>query len=104
MSCMCGIAGYCGPPSRFSDEKLQQMLDAIAHRGPDDSGCYTAPTAGVWLGSRRLAIQDLSPAGHQPMSDPSTGNTIVFNGEIYNFLDLRERLQQAGHSFRSRCD
>jgi asparagine synthase (glutamine-hydrolysing) len=104
---MCGIAGYYGPANRFSNEKLGQMLRAIRHRGPDDEGmfCASAPNGrGVWLGSRRLAIQDLSPAGHQPMADPARGDAIAFNGEIYNFLDLRAELERQDQPFRSRCD
>jgi asparagine synthase (glutamine-hydrolysing) len=102
---MCGIAGYCGPEGRFSDEKLRRMLRAIAHRGPDDEGVYSAPAGPggrVWLGSRRLAIQDLSPAGRQPMVE--AGRAIAFNGEIYNFLELRSELERQGRVFRSRCD
>jgi asparagine synthase (glutamine-hydrolysing) len=81
------------------------MLAALRHRGPDDSGCES-PSAGddgaVVLGSTRLAIQDTSPAGHQPMVDPGTGNWILLNGEIYNHLDLRPAL--GGVRWRSRSD
>ncbi len=106
---MCGIVGYCGPAKRFSRDKLGVMLRAIEHRGPDDWGEFCGnmvanPGHSVWLGSRRLAILDLSPAGHQPMVDPATGKVIAFNGEIYNFLDIREELEREGHTFRSRCD
>ena len=106
---MCGIAGYYGPADRFDDRRMEAMLAAIEHRGPDDSGFSSFPAdpsgkTRVWLGNRRLAIQDLSPAGHQPMSDAQTGSTIVFNGEIYNFLELRQELERAGHRFRSHCD
>ncbi|MBI3664754.1 MAG: asparagine synthase (glutamine-hydrolyzing) [Acidobacteria bacterium] len=110
---MCGIAGYCGPASRFNEERLRTILRAIEHRGPDDQGLYTAPVPGVdhsgpdarlWLGSCRLAIQDLTPAGHQPMVDAATGNAIAFNGEIYNFLELRAKLEHSGSPFQSRCD
>lgn len=106
---MCGIAGYVGPARRFDDEKLGVMLRAIEHRGPDDCGEYAAelkraPESRVWLGSRRLAIQDLSPAGHQPMIDAATGNVIAFNGEIYNFLELKAQLERSGERFLSRCD
>ena len=104
---MCGIAGYCGPASRFDDDKLGAMLRAIQHRGPDDCGVFRAAVndeTSVWLGSRRLAIQDLSPGGHQPMADGAGGNVIVFNGEIYNFLELKARLEASGEVLRSRCD
>src|SRR5262249_48054095 len=91
------------------DANLRLMLRAIQHRGPDDSGTYTVATSahkpyGVWLGSRRLAIQDLSPAGHQPMVDPISRDAIVFNGEIYNFRELRGALEKEGCQFRSLCD
>ena len=104
---MCGIAGYCGPAGRFSDDRLRAMSRAIEHRGPDDEGYFGGPAGPgrcVWLASRRLAIQDLSVAGHQPMSDEATGNIIVFNGEIYNFQELRTRMERDGAQFRSRCD
>lgn len=106
---MCGIAGFCGPAADFSEDRLQVMLSAIEHRGPDDSGVFTAAImrpAGhrVWLGSRRLAIQDLTPAGRQPMAGSSSRDAIAFNGEIYNFLDLRAELERDGCRFRSRCD
>lgn len=102
---MCGIVGYCGPARRFSDDKLRRMLESIQHRGPDDEGTYSAAAGGdnrVWMGSRRLAIQDLSPAGHQPMVEGD--RAIAFNGEIYNFLDLRATLEREGYPFRSHCD
>ena len=106
---MCGIAGYCGPDKRFSEEKLQAMLCAIRHRGPDDSGTFSAQIPGtdglrLWMGARRLAIQDLSPAGHQPMVDAATGSAIAFNGEIYNFQELKAGLERGGTQFHSRCD
>lgn len=78
------------------------MLEAIARRGPDSVGEARWP--GVWLGHRRLAILDLSPAGHQPMLNGDGSVGIVFNGCIYNFLELRAELESAGHRFRSRCD
>jgi asparagine synthase (glutamine-hydrolysing) len=104
---MCGIAGYCGPSQRFSNDRLLRMLRAIEHRGPDDEGTFCAAGRngnGVWLGSRRLAIQDLSLAGHQPMAEPAGRHVVAFNGEIYNFLDLRAELERAGQQFASRCD
>jgi asparagine synthase (glutamine-hydrolysing) len=79
------------------------MRDSLAHRGPDDAGLWMSPADGVTLGSRRLAILDLSPRGHQPMQDASATFTIVFNGEIYNYAELRKELQVA-YSFQSRSD
>lgn len=85
-----------------SEERLQRMLATIAHRGPDDSGTlFEGPVA---LGFRRLSILDLSPAGHQPMDSADGLQTLVFNGEIYNFLELRSELEALGHRFRSQGD
>jgi asparagine synthase (glutamine-hydrolysing) len=94
---MCAIAGFLG---KNQEEILRQMTDTISHRGPDDSGAWSDVERGVHLGHRRLAILDLSQAGHQPMSSPSGRYVIVFNGEIYNHLKLREKLTSAwrGHS------
>ncbi|MFY9531578.1 MAG: asparagine synthase (glutamine-hydrolyzing), partial [Candidatus Acidiferrales bacterium] len=80
------------------------MRDSIAHRGPDDSGLWKSPSGSALLGSRRLAILDLSPSGHQPMQDEASGLVIVFNGEIYNYVELSEELTLLGCRFRSRCD
>ena len=99
---MCGIAGLVASRP-ISDEPVRRMVDAMRHRGPDDSG-VGAPMAGVVLGSARLSIIDLSPAGHQPMADDSGHVWIVFNGEIYNFQELRTDLEARGHRFRSRTD
>lgn len=103
---MCGIAGIAG---NFSKEvltsSLQAMGDAQRHRGPDDEGIQIFGSQGtIGLGSRRLAILDLSPEGHQPMTDPETGNAIVYNGELYNFPELKAELTAAGHTFRGRGD
>src|SRR5690348_15420280 len=78
------------------------MMAAQRHRGPDDVGCHLEP--GVGLGFSRLAILDLSPAGHQPMTNEDGALWLVFNGEIYNFRELAPTLERAGHHFRSRCD
>ena len=78
------------------------MASVINHRGPDDEGIYVKNNVG--LAHKRLSILDLSPAGHQPMSNEDGSIWIVFNGEIYNFLDLRDNLQKKGHTFRSRTD
>jgi asparagine synthase (glutamine-hydrolysing) len=88
---------------------LRRGTQALAHRGPDDEGTElfalaSDPNTWVGLGSRRLAILDLSPAGHQPMYDPATGNWLIFNGEIYNFQQIRLELQKLGHRFASTGD
>ena len=103
---MCGICGIVG----IVDEPvLRRMADALRHRGPDDAGFYLGadPTDGhtrVGLGMRRLSIIDLTPAGHQPMSNEDETVWIVFNGEIYNFRELRADLETKGHRFKSRTD
>jgi asparagine synthase (glutamine-hydrolysing) len=101
---MCGIAGivHADPHVPVDPALLTRMGDAIRHRGPDDAGLWTGP--GIGLAHRRLSIIDLSPAGHQPMSNEDGTVWIVFNGEIYNFLELREDLLRKGHRFRSRTD
>lgn len=101
---MCGIAGLiCQPDHRPAmAQELKPMLDAIAYRGPDDEGIYVdGPLA---FGHRRLAILDLSEAGHQPMISADGRLVIVFNGEIYNYLELRRELQGRGHTFVSHSD
>src|SRR5271166_6731423 len=96
---MCGIAGYLDFNNSRSQPDMQalvgEMADSLAHRGPDDRGTWVDPDAGIALGHRRLSIIDLSPAGHQPMLSGSDRFVIVFNGEIYNYLDILEELQQA---------
>lgn len=106
---MCGIFGIAGKRLNNAERVLRAGTRALAHRGPDDEGLEivshpseTGPM--VALGARRLAIQDLSPAGHQPMQDPATGNWVVFNGEIYNFHVLRKELERLGHRFHSHGD
>lgn len=101
---MCGIVGLinCGDP-----ERLGRMTDLQAHRGPDDRGTWYEYSDGigfVGLGSRRLAILDLSPAGHMPWRSENGELSLVFNGEIYNFRELRAELESAGFSFRSTGD
>jgi len=100
---MCGIAGmlnFDGEPT--SPAILRRMTDAIRHRGPDGEGQYCDGPMG--LGHRRLAILDLSPAGHQPMMSPDGRYVLSYNGEIYNFQELRTELEAAGCTFRSRTD
>ncbi|HVG19251.1 MAG TPA: asparagine synthase (glutamine-hydrolyzing), partial [Blastocatellia bacterium] len=101
---MCGICGVAG---QADEQLIKKMLGRIAHRGPDDEGVYVAETSTderVGLGHRRLSIIDLSPAGHEPMSDAGGQIWLTFNGEIYNFKELRGRLESLGHRFRSETD
>jgi len=99
---MCGISGIVGPGAESEGALLKRMSDRIAHRGPDDSGAWTAP--GVALAHRRLSIIDLSALGHQPMQSDCGRYTITFNGEIYNYVELRHELEQSGERFRSGSD
>jgi asparagine synthase (glutamine-hydrolysing) len=101
---MCGIAGIVrrDPEARIDPGLLRTLAGAIRHRGPDDEGIWTG--AGAGLAHRRLSIIDLSPAGHQPMPNEDESVWLVFNGEIYNFDELRKELERKGHAFRSRTD
>ncbi|HLX98626.1 MAG TPA: asparagine synthase (glutamine-hydrolyzing) [Roseiarcus sp.] len=105
---MCGIAGIIGRLDEKNRAALERMNGAMTHRGPDGSGTWvSAPDSRGWgamLTFRRLSILDLSPAGDQPMVDPATGHVIVFNGEIYNFRDLRRRLIAEGQRIQSTGD
>jgi asparagine synthase (glutamine-hydrolysing) len=105
---MCGIAGIIGRLDEPNRAALARMNDAMVHRGPDASGTWiSTPDSRGWgalLTHRRLSILDLSPAGAQPMVDPVTGHVVVFNGEIYNFSDLRRRLAAEGEKFNSSGD
>ncbi len=98
---MCGIAGFSGS---FDPSCLRVMSESIAHRGPDDSGILSLPQDGVGLAHRRLSIIDLSPLGHQPMWDVRQQVAIVFNGEIYNYRELRDELLAQGYAFRGESD
>lgn len=103
---MCGLAGLIhldGADAGAEDERVvRSMCDLMAYRGPDDRGVRSIGNA--CLGSRRLAIIDLSPAGHMPMSDPSGRWWIAYNGEVYNFAVVREELERAGVQFQSHSD
>ncbi len=103
---MCGIVGIASrwPIPEPGRQWLDVGRDALVHRGPDDAGIWWSPDGRVGLAHRRLAILDLSPLGRQPMSDGTGELSIVFNGEIYNFCELREELAGKGHGFRSRTD
>ncbi len=100
---MCGLAALFDPTGAPIDRQVvEQMTRAVAPRGPDAEGLWFGPGAG--LGHRRLKVIDVSDAGMQPMASLAGDVHVVFNGEIYNFLDLRAELMSHGHSFRSRCD
>lgn len=105
---MCGLAGFLSFQRDQSPEQMRavagRMADTLRHRGPDDAGTWCEADSGIAFGFRRLAIVDLSPGGHQPMSSSNGRFTIVFNGEIYNHAPLRAELVAAGHSFRSHSD
>jgi asparagine synthase (glutamine-hydrolysing) len=105
---MCGIAGLIGRMDETNRAALKRMNDAMSHRGPDGEGFWEAiPDDGGWgvmLAHRRLSILDLTNAAAQPMVDPTTGNVVILNGEIYNYVDLRNRLISAGHNFQSTGD
>jgi asparagine synthase (glutamine-hydrolysing) len=106
---MCGIFGIVAHNARIPDGLLERGTQSLAHRGPDDSGTIllrdSALGSGeIGLGNRRLAILDLSPLAHQPMHDAESGNWIVYNGEIYNFREIRDELQKAGTNFISHSD
>lgn len=104
---MCGITGILSKEGGRGDqlrERVQAMSQCIAHRGPDDSGSWHDVEAGVALGFRRLSIIDLSAAGHQPMTSTSGRFTIVFNGEVYNYIELKVELEHAGARFDGHSD
>jgi asparagine synthase (glutamine-hydrolysing) len=106
---MCGIVGIIVHNAGLPAELLERATLSLAHRGPDDGGTVilhdsASEAIEIGLGNRRLAILDLSPQGHQPMNDPTTGNWIVYNGELYNFREVRAKLQQEGLRFGSDSD
>jgi len=99
---MCGILGWIAEGAQSHAERFANALDTLVHRGPDDRGVFDGQ--GVLLGHHRLSIIDLSRGGHQPMRDPASGAVIVFNGEIYNYRELRNQLERHGHTFRTKSD
>ncbi len=103
---MCGIFGIIGRNAPIPEGVLERGTESLAHRGPDDSGTVLLREGSteIGLGNRRLAILDLSPLAHQPMHDAKTGNWIVYNGEIYNFRNVRRDLELAGQKFVSHSD
>ncbi len=105
---MCGIAGFQSRRAHHPPDSLrritQAMIATLAHRGPDDSGVWIDPEAGLAFGHRRLSILDLSAAGRQPMVSSCGRYVITYNGEIYNFPELRQQLEHHGHAFRGHSD
>ncbi len=101
---MCGIVAVAAREAGRPRPPLDAMRDSIRHRGPDDSGSWWSDDGRVGLAMRRLAIIDLSPGGHQPMSDSAGRWWITFNGEIYNYRLLRAELEKLGHRFRTASD
>ncbi|MFN3781993.1 MAG: asparagine synthase (glutamine-hydrolyzing), partial [Candidatus Kapaibacteriota bacterium] len=103
---MCGIVGVLSLDNKevCTPDTLERMANIIFHRGPDSNGVFISKNKKCGLAFRRLSIIDLSPAGNQPMSTSDGNITIVFNGEIYNYLKLRNELMEKGYVFRSRTD
>jgi len=101
---MCGIAGIVSDAAPVNLDALRRMDRCIAHRGPDDAGMWSAADGRVAFAHRRLAILDLSPAAHQPFISADARFVITYNGEIYNFRELRNELVSAGDRFRSKSD
>ncbi len=101
---MCAIAGFFGAPPPDAGAALADVLASLRHRGPDDTGQYVDAVSQIALGHNRLSIIDLGAGGHQPMIDPDTGDVLVFNGEIYNYRDIRQTLIAEGGVFRTRSD
>ena len=101
---MCGIVGFCNCSEKVDKAILTSMRDALTHRGPDDAGIYVDEDNNVGLGHRRLSILDLSSLGHQPMSNENGSIWITYNGEVYNFKEIREELKQGGYNFKSNSD
>jgi asparagine synthase (glutamine-hydrolysing) len=101
---MCGIVGVVNPWGTVDEAELVAMRETLVHRGPDAAGTWLSENGTLGLAQRRLSIIDLSPAANQPMHLGDLGLVLVFNGEIYNFMDLRRKLEGLGHAFVSRSD
>src|SRR5712691_6921094 len=102
---MCGVSGFLARatlPGSTAEARLRTMIAMLRHRGPDDEGVWTDGRAG--LAHARLSIIDLSPAGHQPMASADEMVCITYNGEVYNFAEIRRDLDALGYRFRSRSD
>ena len=105
---MCGLAGFVDFSRRDGEPVLaatvRTMVDTLRHRGPDDDGIWVDAAAGIAFGHRRLSIIDLSPTGHQPMASRDGRYVITYNGEVYNFQELRRELADLGCGFRGHSD
>lgn len=101
---MCGIVGIVSAEAPADEQEVLRMRDSFPYRGPDDAGIWRGDEGRVAFGHRRLSILDPTPAGHQPMIDETTGCCICFNGEIYNYIELRKQLATRGHDFRTHSD
>ena len=105
---MCGFVGFVEGSNRLGADALERtvakMAARLATRGPDDAGAWVSAAAGIALGYRRLAVMDLSPTGRQPMVSASGRSVIVYNGEVYNFAEIRRELRGNGHRFRGNSD
>jgi len=101
---MCRIAGIINPQHTTLQEDILQMRDAMQHGGPDGAGVFVDAEKGIALGHRRLSLLDLSTAGDQPMQDAHARYQLVFNGELYNYAELKEELRALGYHFRSNSD
>lgn len=102
---MCGIAGWSSPSgAQVPRGALAAMSKLMVHRGPDDTGEFADPAAGIALAHRRLSIIDLAATSHQPMVDARSGTVLIYNGELYNFRELKAQLQARGHEFHSTGD
>ena len=105
---MCGFVGFVGEPGARGADEMERlaarMADRLESRGPDDAGTWVSPAAGIALGHRRLAIIDLSAAGRQPMVSASGRSVIAYNGEVYNFAEIRRVLEAERRRFRGGSD
>src|SRR5215210_3904418 len=102
---MCRIAGIVDLSNSYNlGQDIIAMRDAMHRGGPDDAGVLVDDDTHIALGHQRLSLLDLSTAGHQPMFDNNSDNVIIFNGEIYNFLDIKAKLKAKGYQFRTATD
>ena len=101
---MCGILGIASKREQFEESAVIGLRDLMIHRGPDNGGLWLSEDRNIALAHRRLAIIDLNEESNQPFNDQYTNNKIVFNGEIYNFLELRTELEELGYSFQTSSD